>query len=81
MENKLQEILLKFEEKKETYNQEIQELQVRKGILEQNISQMKENIINQFGTDEPTQLQQILIEKENELNSLIQEMEMTLEQV
>lgn len=81
MENKLQEILSKYEEKKERYNQDIQELQVRKGILEQNISQMKENIINQFGTDDPNQLQQILSEKENELNQLIQEMETTLEQV
>jgi len=81
MENKLQEILSKYEEKKERYNQDIQELQVRKGILEQNISQMKENIINQFGTDDPNQLQQILSEKENELNQLIQEMKTTLEQV
>jgi len=81
MENKLQQILSKFEEKKETYNQELQELQVRKGVLVQNLEQMKENIIAQFGTDDPVQLQEILMEKENELNSLIQEMEMTLEQV
>jgi hypothetical protein len=71
--NQIEMILQNIENKKNQLSQELQDLQVKAGVLSQNIEEMDQVLLQQFGTNDPDELQRILKEKEIELQNLIKQ--------
>jgi len=69
----LDEILNRYNAEKENLQKQIQETEINIGVLEQNIQQMESYILDKYGTINEDDLQKIIKEKEEELNTLLNE--------
>ena len=69
--NQIENILKDIENQKNQLTIELQDLQVKSGILDQNIQEMDQVILSQFGTNDLNELQNILDQKSKELQELI----------